>query len=492
MKNLFIFCLLLSIIINCNMFSQSENGWAKPIPISIGGERSFHPAMAIGKNDRLFVVWEEHNQSDNEDKAQIYMAKYDGDIWLEPVALTAKGNMDWTPDIAVDTLGNPHIVWGEWLENEIYYKYYDGQKWSEPKNISEDNGESYYPQIAIDNANKVHIVWHDNTRGGNPSVYYRYYDDSRWSETFIVSDTLEYSIFPKIAIDRRDNLHITWCSRQPPDDNRDVFYRRFRGDEWSNIERLTSDTLYSIRPVIALTEVDLPIILWQQAVDYTPWPYIGRIYWSKYNGEIWSQPMSMEVLSQSEKPSVAIDSDGNIHTTWQLNTWVGVTVYDSIMYSYFNGNVWSSPVNITGPIGKKSSVSSVIKADLQGNLHVVWMSFGDEWPYAPVVYYTHHNYVVDIGENKSNLDLLNFFLAQNYPNPFNTNTIIGYSIPSTAFVSLAVFDVLGRKIRTLVNSEKISGIYSVSFDGSNLSSGCYFYQLKTSGQTITKKMLLIY
>ncbi|MFZ0456053.1 MAG: T9SS type A sorting domain-containing protein [Ignavibacteriaceae bacterium] len=491
MKEIFVHLLLFTIIISSNNFSQSENGWSKPIPISVVGERSFYPAMAVGKEGKIFVVWENHNQSDNEDKAQIYLAEYDGSNWLEPEVLTDKGNMNWTPDIAVDTSGNPHIVWGEWLSSEIYYKYYDGQKWSESKNVSEDSGESYYPRIAIDLHNKVHVVWHDNTRGGDPSVYYRYNDDSQWSEKFIVSDTLEYSIFPRIAIDSKDNIHITWFSREPPDDNRDVFYRKLNGNNWSKIDRLTDDTLYSIYPVIVLTKTDLPIIIWRQDLDYLAHPYVAKIYWSTNNGSTWSQPEAMEKLSQADRPSVGIDKYENIHATWQLSTWVGVTIYDSIMYSYFNGSVWSTPINITGSTCNKNSTSPVIKTDINGNLHVIWLSFGDEWPYAPVVYYTHHGSIVGIQENQFPKIPTNLSILQNYPNPFNSNTIIKYSIPNASFVTITVFDALGRKIKMLVNSEQKSGFHSISFDGSDISTGCYFYQLRANGNIITKKMLLI-
>jgi hypothetical protein len=84
----------------------------------------------------------------------------------------------------------------------------------------------------------------------------------------------------------------------------------------------------------------------------------------------------------------------------------------------------------------------------------------------------------------------NFSLFQNYPNPFNPSTIINYSIAENSFVSLKIFDVLGTEVAELVNSNKAPGNYSVTFDASGVASGLYFYQLKASGYTITKKMLV--
>jgi len=84
-----------------------------------------------------------------------------------------------------------------------------------------------------------------------------------------------------------------------------------------------------------------------------------------------------------------------------------------------------------------------------------------------------------------------FKLYQNYPNPFNSATNIKYSIGRKQFVALKVFDVLGNEVGTLINEEKPSGEYEVEFNAENLSSGIYFYQLKTGSLVQTRKMILI-
>jgi photosystem II stability/assembly factor-like uncharacterized protein len=84
-----------------------------------------------------------------------------------------------------------------------------------------------------------------------------------------------------------------------------------------------------------------------------------------------------------------------------------------------------------------------------------------------------------------------FSLSQNYPNPFNPSTSMQYTIGSRQFVSLKVYDLLGREVATLVNEEKPAGEYEVEFDGSNFPSGIYFYQLKAGDFVQTKKMILM-
>jgi hypothetical protein len=82
-------------------------------------------------------------------------------------------------------------------------------------------------------------------------------------------------------------------------------------------------------------------------------------------------------------------------------------------------------------------------------------------------------------------------LKQNYPNPFNPVTKISFDILKQGFVSLRIYDVLGREIRTLINEVKAPGIYNIDFDASTLSSGVYFYRLETNGFSDIKRMMLI-
>lgn len=84
-----------------------------------------------------------------------------------------------------------------------------------------------------------------------------------------------------------------------------------------------------------------------------------------------------------------------------------------------------------------------------------------------------------------------FNLSQNYPNPFNPVTTINYSVSKFGLVNISVFDLLGRNIKTLINTTQNAGDYSVSFDASNLSGGIYYYRITTSENSMTRKMVLL-
>ncbi|MFA5012618.1 MAG: T9SS type A sorting domain-containing protein [Ignavibacteria bacterium] len=84
-----------------------------------------------------------------------------------------------------------------------------------------------------------------------------------------------------------------------------------------------------------------------------------------------------------------------------------------------------------------------------------------------------------------------YSLSQNYPNPFNPSTKINFAIPKQGLVTMKIYDVLGREVRTLVNEVKSAGTYTVDFNASEFSSGVYFYRLQSEGFTDIKKMMLI-
>ena len=82
-------------------------------------------------------------------------------------------------------------------------------------------------------------------------------------------------------------------------------------------------------------------------------------------------------------------------------------------------------------------------------------------------------------------------LFQNYPNPFNPTTTITYTIPRAGVISMKIFDILGREVTSLVNDYKLAGQYSIVFDGSNLTSGVYVYQLKANDYVASQKLVLL-
>lgn len=159
-----------------------------------------------------------------------------------------------------------------------------------------------------------------------------------------------------------------------------------------------------------------------------------------------------------------------------------------IDYSTDVGNSWSN-VAVNYPAGADSIVFSVppqIGSSLQ--FRVIQSDLVD----SGVTFFSGNISVVGgATDTKQTANPYSYSLSNNYPNPFNPSTTINYEIAANSFVTLKVYDVLGRGVATLVNETESPGQYSVKFDGSKFASGVYFYRLaSSSGFVQVKKMVL--
>lgn len=185
---------------------------------------------------------------------------------------------------------------------------------------------------------------------------------------------------------------------------------------------------------------------------------------------------------------------------WDINTESDISSY-RIYRSYDNGG-WSSAgivshptntfvdngVDYTKPIWAKSVKYYVVAID-NTNLSSVPSNQVETTGIMDPLYKVNSDSYAN--NNLSNKSVENFRLDDNYPNPFNPETNISFTLPEKSFVTLKVYDTLGREIKELVNDFKDKGNYKVTFDGSNLSSGIYYYKLTAGNNNSIKKMLLI-
>jgi Secretion system C-terminal sorting domain/FG-GAP-like repeat/FG-GAP repeat len=141
----------------------------------------------------------------------------------------------------------------------------------------------------------------------------------------------------------------------------------------------------------------------------------------------------------------------------------------------------------------KTMTTGDINGDGYSELFVLAPSYPDYNNPLGKVYIYSFKKPTDVKENKG-LSPYKFDLYQNFPNPFNPNTVIKYQLPSVGtqyIVSLRVYDILGREVRTLVNELQRAGTHTITFNASGLSSGIYFYRLSTNHSILQRTMVLI-
>ena len=155
-----------------------------------------------------------------------------------------------------------------------------------------------------------------------------------------------------------------------------------------------------------------------------------------------------------------------------------------------NGSVWSQSGNKlvgSGAIGSAVNQGGAVAISPDGNTVIVG-GIGDDtnkgaaWVFIPGTTSV---------ENISSEIPKEFMLEQNYPNPFNPSTNIQFALPQSGFVKLEIFSLTGERVDVLISEELSAGKYNYEWNGSNLTSGIYFYRLNTGSFIETRKMLLI-
>ena len=158
----------------------------------------------------------------------------------------------------------------------------------------------------------------------------------------------------------------------------------------------------------------------------------------------------------------------------------------SIRYKSYDGTIWSQSEEVSDASSDVTGLQKPEVGDIDGSTPVfafVGANFTN-------VYFDNFSWTPSDVNEGSNIPEI-YSLEQNYPNPFNPSTSIQFRIPENSFVSLKIYNVLGKEVITLLNEEKNAGTYDVNFNATNLASGVYFYKLEASNFVQTKKMMLM-
>ncbi|HSL88040.1 MAG TPA: T9SS type A sorting domain-containing protein [Ignavibacteriaceae bacterium] len=221
------------------------------------------------------------------------------------------------------------------------------------------------------------------------------------------------------------------------------------------------------------------IFIFSRADEFSPWELTDSMAqgfdsesfrWSPDNSVLWISAGSYNDLP-NQYPGVVTNYAPGAYYAWNVET---KEVVDSLIWQF---NVPASP-----------------------NERNRGLAFSPDYRYAYVTCFGASDYpLIQRFENpnwtsvdeEGQLVVNGYKLSQNYPNPFNPSTKISFELPSGGFVTLKVYDMLGREVATLVNSELTSGAHTVNFNAANLSSGTYVYQLSSNGNLLTNKMVLL-
>jgi len=424
-----------------------------------GTLRQLAPAIAMNGSGDFILTWTNVKYSSHEIYAQRY--NYLGLPLDSNFIVIDSWGAEEAPSVAMNDSGNFVVTWTFVGINisEVYARRFDYQ--GLPLDSSfRVNADTYYFEsghdysaVVMNGSGDFIITWEDyrNFQNWFWDIFAQRYDSSGATLGYnfkVNDDTLAVNQWtPAIAGDSFGNFVISWADGR--NSNLDIYAQRYSHSGiplGSNI-RVNDDvgTSEQSSPAIAMGDSGNFIIVWEDSRNGNLDIYAQR-YDSSGNpsGSNFLVPSPQSASFSQENPSVAINGF-NIYFVWQDNRRGNWDIYAKIVN-------WD------------------------------WTDVGDE----------------------QNAGLPNRFeLAQNYPNPFNPTTTIPFKAGSGEHIArspihttLIIYNILGQKVRMLVDEERLPGNYSVIWDGKDYSgkevtSGIYFYQLKTKDFTDTKKMVLL-
>jgi hypothetical protein len=377
-----------------------------------------------------------------ESGANIYYNRTASPAWLTPWLLLADGAVSGISS-AIDATGigrvayvRSNIVAGGSTEYSVRYGTFNTSDANPVLTgitvLATSTTSGYtFPAVGVDANNQPHVLYQQNSE-----IYHRYKGTGGWTPAFNVSNTSTASSAPSIYVQTSDNsAHVVW-QELITSSNNEIYYRsRSSSGSWSSSQNLSNNPTHSIDPFISGPVSSGPLVVWADASAGT---YDIKYYFpiDGLGGSFKTTPAA------SRYPNFTLRNHTNPVRTRAYALWTDSDV---------------SPYNIED-------------------------DYKDFAPFFGKV-------IAQEGEDIGTPSRIT--LAQNYPNPFNPTTSIAFTLPREAYVTLKIYDVLGREVETPMESKKEAGTHTVNFHANTLGAGIYFYTLSSEGSFETRKMILL-
>jgi hypothetical protein len=212
-------------------YKKSTDGgtsWTPSQRLTWNSGVSFYPVISVDSLHNPYVAWFDDTSGNFE--ICFRMSSDGGTTWRSAKRLSQTSGKSEDPAIAVAASGHLHLVWQDDTpgNSEIYYEMGSdgGANWTTAKRITWTSGSSNYPSMAIDSSGNPHIVWMDNT-SGDDEIYYRDSLDggANWEPSQRLTWTSGWSGWPEIAVDSFGNLHVVWRDSMPG--NLEIYYKKY-------------------------------------------------------------------------------------------------------------------------------------------------------------------------------------------------------------------------------------------------------------------------
>lgn len=463
--------------------------------------------------------------------------------WSQPINVSNQQNTKNKLDFCIDSSGAIHCVWmgGDPIVYQIYYSRSNdsGLTWSTPLQISDiDVYTRYYPKIVADSSGRL-IVTYTCTYEGTETLRLKRFNGMVWSTEQTISASQVNSINLALAIDNCDRVYSFWQVYETPigykfnyvvigEDNTGQIFSPYSGNMGNNLvysvvadsignlhcsgsRRETPNSVvnacyykYNISnrewlvPAsmmnqynayldgsdVTLSREGLPIMTWREVLNQNP--LNDRSQYSQFDGHSWSNPNTI-----SEDPwfqTMVVDENNSVHLV-QVEKFInGSTQVKNLVYYTSEG--WEGQI-----ITNSTNIATYPELKLYNNtLYLVYVnsisvSVNDIYFLKRVLPNTSINDELDI-------DPVTIGSLTAYPNPFRESIEINYNLNSCGPVNLEIFNIRGQLVKTLSKEYKISGTYTVLWNGSNehgtiVSNGLYYCRIQVGNKVKITKLVLV-
>lgn len=405
-------------------------------------------------------------------------------VWIKKYA----GQYGWSSfvDIKIDPRNNIYIVGSSDASHLVIRYNTNGDSIWVRKFHQPLSSESAY-SCAIDDS--LNIIFTGKRRYSNPPdsllvVKYSANGVMRWGSVYAFDNLVNIGI--KITADQSGSVYIGGVTRIS---GLGVYltlkYDRNGFRQWAKIYDAPGSGDNNLR-AIALDRINNAIYVTGGAISNGS----GVMAIIKYNtltgDTIWVRTGSGTYNSASSR-DIMLDSNGNVYVIGETYNFPSYVPYDilTVKYSMAGNQIWRMTYN--GNFNDLD-IGKVIGLDVSNNVYVLGTSPSSVQVFDYVI--IKYNQILGISQVSSEIPQ-KFALNQNYPNPFNPSTKIRFSIPKRSFISIKVYDILGRLKELSLNEHMDPSVYELTIDGTSYTSGVYFYQLVADGIIINTKKFIV-
>ncbi|MBK9332452.1 MAG: SBBP repeat-containing protein [Ignavibacteria bacterium] len=491
-------------------------------------------SMVIDDAENVYVTGKTGGYTDSINYCTVKYNK-SGDVQWEAITNSKFDRFDEAKSIAVDNEGNVYVT-GDSYTSQYYFDYltvkYNSsgiEQWARSYN-GPNNFQDFAASVKVDNNGNVYVTGYSRGNGTDydyATIKYNAMGEEQWVRRYNGTSNY-YDRATAMVLDDSGNIYVTGYSSHNWfwADFLTIKYNSSGTEQW--VARFKNFETASLRATaIAVDRVGNVYVTGDCFYEQKTYSNYGTIKYNS-NGALqfsvfydgtnhvndWARSIAIDTLGNvcvtgtseheyatvmydtnltqkwvaiytgevvnHEAYAVALDQYGNVYVTGG-----GSGLNDPYRFKYTTIKYNNAGVQQWLQIFSEPGISLVANSIAIGKSGAVYVSGGVGYNFLTLKY-SQSTDIVSI-----NNSLANYKLSQNYPNPFNPSTLIEFSLPEKTFVSLKVFNVMGKEISEFVNENLSEGTFQYEFNADNLPSGIYFYKLKTENFTQTRKMILI-